>query len=124
MEGFDDKVLTLYARRLSTRDIQGQLEELYGVKVSPALISNVTDAVMEDERAWKSRPLSAVYPILYFDALFVKTRQDGPVMTKAIYLALGINLEGEKELLGLWVAQTERSMHGRFARNAASQKEL
>lgn len=109
LEGFDDKVLSLYARGLSTRDIQGQLEELYGVEVSPALISNVTEAVMEDVRAWQSRPLSAVYPILYFDALFVKTRQDGPVMTKAVYLALGINLEGEKELLGLWVAQTEGS---------------
>jgi len=109
LEGFDDKVLSLYARGLSTRDIQGQLEELYGVEVSPTLISNVTDAVLEDVRAWQSRPLSAVYPILYFDALFVKTRQDGPVMTKAVYLALGINLEGEKELLGLWLAQAEGS---------------
>ena len=94
LEGFDDKVLSLYARGLSTRDIQGQLEELYGVEVSPTLISNVTDAVMDEVRAWQSRPLSAVYPILYFDALFVKTRQEGPVMTKAVYLALGINLEG------------------------------
>ena len=109
LEGFDDKVLALYSRGLSTRDIQGQLEELYGAEVSPSLISNVTDAVLEDVRAWQSRPLSAVYPILYFDALFVKTRQEGPVATKAIYLALGINLEGEKELLGLWVAQTEGS---------------
>lgn len=109
LEGFDEKVLALYARGLSTRDIQGQLEELYGAEVSPSLISNVTDAVLEDVRAWQSRPLSAVYPILYFDALFVKTRQEGPVTTKAIYLALGINLEGEKELLGLWVAQTEGS---------------
>jgi putative transposase len=109
LEGFNDKVLALYARGLSTRDIQGQLEELYGAEVSPALISDVTDAVLEDVRAWQSRPLSAVYPILYFDALFVKTRQEGPVTTKAIYLALGINLEGEKELLGLWVAQTEGS---------------
>jgi putative transposase len=109
LEGFDDKVLGLYARGLSTRDIQGQLEELYGVEVSPTLISNVTDAVLEDVRAWQSRPLPTVYPILYFDALFVKTRQEGPVTTKAIYLALGINLEGEKELLGLWVAQTEGS---------------
>jgi len=109
LEGFDDKVLALYARGLSTRDIQGQLEELYGVEVSAALISNVTDTVLEDVRAWQSRPLSAVYPILYFDALFVKTRQEGPVTSKAIYLALGINLEGEKELLGLWVAQAEGS---------------
>ena len=109
LEGFDDKVLALYARGLSTRDIQSQLEELYGVDVSPALISNVTDAVMEDVRAWQSRPLSAVYPIVYFDALFVKTRQEGPVTTKAVYLALAINLEGEKELLGLWIAQSEGS---------------
>jgi transposase-like protein len=109
LEGFDDKVLALYSRGLSTRDIQGQLEELYGAEVSPTLISNVTDAVLEEVRAWQSRPLSAVYPILYFDALFVKTRQEGPVATKAIYLALGINLEGEKELLGLWVAPTEGS---------------
>ena len=109
LEGFDDKVLALYARGLSTRDIQGQLEELYGAKVSPTLISNVTNAVMEDVRAWQSRPLSAVYPILYFDALFVKSRQEGPVKNKAVYLALGINLEGEKELLGLWIAETEGS---------------
>jgi transposase-like protein len=109
LEGFDDKVLALYSRGLSTRDIQGQLEELYGVEVSPTLISNVTNAVMDDVRAWQSRPLSAVYPILYFDALFVKSRQEGPVKNKAVYLALGINLEGEKELLGLWVAETEGS---------------
>lgn len=109
LEGFDDKVLALYARGLSTRDIQGQLEELYGAEVSPTLISNVTNGVMEDVRAWQSRPLSAVYPILYFDALFVKSRQEGPVKNKAVYLALGINLEGEKELLGLWIAETEGS---------------
>ena len=109
LEGFDDKVIALYARGLSTRDIQGQLEELYGVEVSPSLISNVTNAVMEDVRAWQSRPLSAVYPILYFDAMFVKSRQEGPVKNKAVYLALGINLEGEKELLGLWIAKTEGS---------------
>ena len=109
LAGFDDKVIALYARGLSTRQIQGQLEELYGVEVSPTLISNVTNAVMEDVRAWQSRPLSAVYPILYFDALFVKSRQEGPVSNKAVYLALGINLEGEKELLGLWLAETEGS---------------
>jgi transposase-like protein len=109
LEGFDDKVLALYARGLSTRDIQGQLEELYGAAVSPTLISNVTNTVMEDVRAWQSRPLSAVYPILYFDALFVKSRQEGPVKNKAVYLALGINIEGEKELLGLWIAETEGS---------------
>ena len=95
LEGFDDKVIALYARGLSTRDIQGQLEELYGVAVSPTLISNVTNSVMEDVRAWQSRPLAAVYPILYFDAMCVKSRQEGPVKNKAVYLALFINLEGE-----------------------------
>jgi len=109
LEGFDDKVLALYSRGLSTRGIQEQLEELYGVDVSPTLISNVTNTVMDDVRAWQSRPLSSVYPILYFDALFVKSRQEGPVKNKAVYLALGINLEGEKELLGLWIAETEGS---------------
>ena len=109
LEGFDDKVLALYSRGLSTRGIQEQLEELYGVDVSPTLISNVTNTVMDDVRAWQSRPLSSVYPILYFDALFVKSRQEGPVKNKAVYLALSINLEGEKELLGLWIAETEGS---------------
>jgi transposase-like protein len=109
LKGFDEKVIALYARGLSTRDIQGQLQELYGVEVSPTLISNVTATVMDEVRAWQSRPLSAVYPILYFDALFVKSRQEGPVGNKAVYLALGINLEGEKELLGLWMADTEGS---------------
>ena len=109
LEGFDDKVIALYSRGLTTRDIQGQIEELYGVEVSPTLISNVTNAVMDDVRAWQTRPLSSVYPILYFDALFVKSRQEGPVKNKAVYLALGINLEGEKELLGLWIAETEGS---------------
>ena len=109
LEGFDDKVLYLYSRGLSTRGIQEQLEELYGVEVSPTLISNVTNAVMDDVRAWQSRPLSSVYPILYFDALFVKSRQEGPVKNKAVYLALGINLLGEKELIGLWIGETEGS---------------
>jgi transposase-like protein len=107
--GFDDKVLALYARGMSTRDIQAELEELYGVEVSAGLISNVTEAVLDDVRAWQGRPLSAVYPILYFDALFVKSRQDGPVQTKAVYLALGVNLDGEKELLGMWMSESEGS---------------
>jgi putative transposase len=98
LEGFDDKVLALYARGLSTREIQAHLEELYGVEVSPTLISHITDAVLDEVRAWQSRPLASVYPILYFDALFVKSRQEGPVQTKAVYLALGITLDGEKEL--------------------------
>jgi putative transposase len=104
---FDDKVIALYARGLSTREIQRQLEDLYGVGVSPALISRVTDAVMDDAKEWQSRPLSRCYPIVYFDALFVKSRQDGSVANKAVYLALGLNLEGEKEVLGLWIQGTE-----------------
>ncbi len=107
LEGFDDKVLALYARGLSTREIQAQLEDLYGVEVSPTLISNVTEAVHDEVRAWQSRPLASVYPLLYFDALYVKAREEGPVKTKAVFLALGINLEGEKELLGLWLNETE-----------------
>ena len=107
LEGFDDKVLALYARGLSTREIQAHLEELYDVEVSPTLISNVTDAVLDEVRTWQSRPLASVYPILYFDALFVKSRQEGPVQTKAVYVALGITMEGEKELLGLWLSESE-----------------
>jgi putative transposase len=107
LEGFDEKVLALYARGLTTRDIQGHLEELYGVEVSPTLISTITDAVLEDVRTWQSRPLDAVYPILYFDCLFVKSRQEGVVKSKAVYVALGVNLQGEKELLGLWISETE-----------------
>ena len=107
LDGFDDKVLALYARGLSTREIQDHLEELYGVEVSPTLISNVTDAVLDEVRTWQARPLASVYPILYFDALFVKSRQEGPVQTKAVYVALGITIEGEKELLGLWLSESE-----------------
>lgn len=107
LEGFDDKVLAFYSRGLSTRDIQDHLEEIYGIDVSPTLISNVTDAVLEDVQAWQSRPLSPVYPILYFDAIVVKSRQEGPVRNKAVHLALGINMEGEKEVLGLWIAENE-----------------
>jgi putative transposase len=107
LEGFDDKVLALYARGLSTREIQAHLEELYGVEVSPTLISNVTDAILDEVRAWQVRPLASVYPILYFDALFVKSRQEGPVQTKVVYVALGITVDGEKELLGLWLSETE-----------------
>jgi putative transposase len=107
LEGFDDKVLSLDARGLSTRDIQGHLEELYGTEVSPALISSITDAVLDEVRTWQARPLAAVYPILYFDALFVKSRQEGAVQTKAVYLALGVTLDGEKALLGLWLSESE-----------------
>ena len=107
LEGFDDKVLALYAHGLTTREIQSHLEELYGTEVSPTLISAITDAVLEDVRLWQSRPLDAIYPILYFDCLFVKSRHEGAVKTKAVYVALGVTVAGEKELLGLWVSETE-----------------
>ena len=107
LEGFDDKVLALYAHGLTTREIQSHLEELYGTEVSPTLISTITDTVLEDVRLWQSRPLEAVYPILSFDCLFVKSRHEGAVKTKAVYVALGVNLHGEKELLGLGVSDTE-----------------
>ena len=105
--GFDDKILSLYARGMTVREIQAHLAEMYGTEVSPTLISSVTDAVIEDARAWQSRPLDAVYPVVYLDCIHVKVRDAGTVRTKAIYLALGLNLSGEKELLGLWIAQTE-----------------
>jgi putative transposase len=105
--GFDQKILSMYARGMSTRDIQGHLEEIYAVEVSPSLISEVTEAVMEDVRAWQSRPLDPVYPIVYLDALMVKMRQEGRVENRAIFVALGVNLEGNKEVLGLWTSATE-----------------
>lgn len=108
-DGFDDKILSLYARGMTTRDIQAQLQDLYGVEVSAGLISNVTDAVEEERKLWQNRPLERVYPIIYFDALVVKVRQDGRVINKAIHLALGVNLAGNKELLGIWMTQNESS---------------
>jgi len=105
--GFDDKIIALYARGLPTREIQAHLEEIYGVDVSPTLISNVTDAVIDEAKAWQNRPLDALYPIVYLDALMVKCRDNGHVINKAVYLAIGINLDGTKEVLGLWMAQTE-----------------
>lgn len=107
LQGFDDRILSLYARGMSTRDIQAHFTEVYGVEVSPTFISHVTNAVMDEVTAWQSRPLHNVYPIVYLDALVVRSRASGAVQNKAVYLALGINTEGEKELLGLWMAQTE-----------------
>ena len=106
-DGFDQKILSLYARGMTVREIQGHLEEMYGAEVSPTLISSVTEAVMEDAKAWQSRPLDALYPIVYLDCIHVKVRDGGVVRAKAVYLALGINMAGEKEILGLWIAQTE-----------------
>lgn len=107
IDGIDDVIISLYARGLSTRGIQAELVELYGAEVSPTLISNVTNSVLEEVQAWQARPLDPVYPIIYFDCLFVKSRQDGSMRNKAVYLALGINMDGEKELLGMWLAETE-----------------
>lgn len=109
LEGFDDKVIALYARGMTTREIQGHLKDLYGTEVSPALISTVTDSVLDDVKAWQSRPLDPVYPIVYLDAIHLKLRSNGHVQNQAVYLALGINLEGRKELMGLWVGETEGS---------------
>jgi putative transposase len=107
IDGIDDIIISLYARGLSTRGIQAELVELYGAEVSPTLISNVTNSVLDEVQAWQTRPLDPVYPIIYFDCLFVKSRQDGSMRNKAVYLALGINMDGEKELLGMWLAETE-----------------
>ena len=105
--GFDDKILSLYARGMTTREIQGHLEEMYQVEVSPTLISNVTEAVIEEVKAWQSRLLEPVYPIVYLDALVVKMRTEGRVENRAVYVAIGITMEGQKEVLGLWTSANE-----------------
>jgi putative transposase len=107
LEGFDDKILALYARGMTTRDIQAQLQEMYGVEVSATLISNVTEAVMDEVRQWQMRPLEPLYPIIYVDCLMVNVRENQRVLNKALYLVLAVNLDGQKELLGMWLAQTE-----------------
>ena len=106
-DGFDDKIISMYARGMSVREIRGHLKEMYGVEVSPDLISRVTDEVMDEVRDWQNRPLDEVYPIIIFDALRVKIRDEGTVRNKAVYLALGFTIEGHKEVLGLWIEQTE-----------------
>jgi putative transposase len=105
--GFDDKIISLYSRGMTTRDIQSHLEEIYGVEVSPTLISTVTDAVEEELKSWQNRALDAVYPIVYMDAIRVKVRHNGQIQNRAIYLAIGITMEGVKEVLGMWTAETE-----------------
>jgi putative transposase len=106
-DGLDEKIISLYSRGMTQREIQGHLEEIYGLEVSPALISTVTDSVLDEVRAWQSRPLDAVYPILYLDALQVKVKSQGRVTNKAIYLAFGVNLQGLKEVLGMWASESE-----------------
>jgi putative transposase len=106
-EGFDDKILALYSRGLSTRDISAHLHEIYGVEVGRDLISKVTDAVMDDARAWAQRPLEDIYPIIFLDAMVLKIRENGTVQRRACYLALGVTLEGDRDVLGLWFQETE-----------------
>lgn len=108
-EGFDDKIISMYGLGMTTRDIQKYLHEIYNVEVSPELISNVTDEIMNDVKEWRTRPIDAIYPIVFFDALIVKGRTDGRVCNKSVYTAIGINMEGNKEVLGLWIADTEGS---------------
>ncbi len=105
--GFDEKIIALYARGMSTRDIQAHVRELYGLEISPDLVSAVTDAVLDEVQAWQGRPLESVYAVVYFDALRVKIRDEGTVRNKAVYLAIGIRCSGYKEILGLWIEQTE-----------------
>jgi putative transposase len=105
--GFDDKIISMYARGMSVREIQGHLQEIYGIEVSPDLISTVTDAVLEEVAEWQNRPLEPMYAIVFFDALRVKIRDEGTVRNKAIYLAVGVRADGRKEVLGLWIETTE-----------------
>jgi len=106
-EGFDEKILALYSRGLSTRDIEAHLRELYGVSVGRDLISRVTDAILEDVKAWQQRPLDDLYPVLFLDAFVLKIRDGGSVQRKACYLALAITMDGQREVLGMWFQQTE-----------------
>jgi transposase-like protein len=107
LPGFDDKVISLYARGLPVREIQGHLTELYGLEVSPDLISTITGEVMDEVVEWQNRPLEPMYPLVFFDALRVKIRDEGTVKNKAVYLALGVRADGTKEILGIWIEQTE-----------------
>ena len=106
-DGFDDKIIALYSRGLSTRDIQAQIRDLYGVEISPELVSTVTGEVMKEVTEWQNRPLAPLYPIVYLDAIVVKVKEEGHIRNKSVYIALGINLDGKKELLGMWIEQTE-----------------
>lgn len=107
--GFDDKIISMYARGMSTRDIQGHLKEIYQIEVSPDFISTVTDAVIDAVKEWQNRPLDEIYPILYLDALHVKVKDQGQIINKAVYLAVGITMEGKKDVLGFWIEKTEGS---------------
>jgi putative transposase len=105
--GFDERVISLYARGLTVREIQGHLQEIYGTEVSPDLISKITDRVIEDAKAWQNRPLERIYPIVYLDALVIKIREGSTVRNFACYVAIGVNLEGQRDVLGIWFQRTE-----------------
>ncbi len=105
--GFDDKIVSMYARGMTTRDIQGHLEEIYGVDVSPDLISTVTDGIISEVKEWQNRPLDEVYPIVFFDAIRMKIRDEGRVINKAAYLAIGVGMDGLKDVLGIWIEKNE-----------------
>jgi len=107
INGLDQKILSLYAKGMSLSDVKQQIQELYGAEVSESLISKITDDVIEDVKAWQNRPLESVYPIVFFDCLVVKVRQDKRIINKAVYVALGIDLEGKKDVLGLWISENE-----------------
>lgn len=107
--GFDDKIVSMYARGLSVRELQGHLHELYGTEVSLQPISTVTDAVLEEVAKWQGRPLETLYAFVFFDAIHVKIRDEGTVRNKAVYLAVGVSTDGRKDVLGLWIEQTEEA---------------
>ena len=117
-DGFDEKIISMYARGMPTREIQGHLEDLYGIDVSPDLISKVTAEVLEEVSEWQNRPLEPVWPIIFLDALVVKIREQGSVVNKSVYVALGIGMDGHKEVLGLWI---EASEGARFWLNVISE---
>lgn len=106
-EGFDDQIISMYSHGMTTRDIQSHLMGIYGVEVSPDLISDVTNSIIDDVREWQNRPLDSIYPVVFLDALVVKGRTDGKVANKAVYTAIGINMQGNKEVLGLWISESE-----------------
>ncbi|MCP4653353.1 MAG: IS256 family transposase [Candidatus Omnitrophica bacterium] len=108
IEGLDDKIISLYAKGMSVTDIQTQLKELYGgAEISTSLISQITNDIIDEVKAWQTRPLEAVYPLIFFDCLFVKVRQDKRILNKAVYVALGVDLSGKKDILGLWISENE-----------------
>lgn len=106
-DGFDEKIISMYSRGMTVRDIQDHLKDIYGTEVSHDLISSVTDKIIDEVKIWQSRPLENIYPIIFMDAIFIKVRENGHIHNKAIYFALGVTMEGLKELLGIWIAQTE-----------------